>query len=205
MKWICLIFLIAAVPANAGQSNGTASKFGIGPNRYCVISATKDLIFLELRSYSGDGLLHDVVLMSRYMEPEYEIEDVALDEHEEVIVRTRGGGTDIKETHLEIFGFMLDRIVRFGDFIIDRQLIHGDCQEKRSGTVSLPEKNELVYQYTDSTSHDGKTTSEDITETFKFDSKTMSYRSTKEPEPVASADGGSTWVGTSCGPLVHRR
>ena len=172
------------MPAYADQSSGTASRFGIGPDRYCVIAATYEQLFIELRNYSGDRLLHDVVLISRYMEPEYEIDDVVLDEFEEVIVRTRGGGTGIKETHLAILGFVSDKIVRFGDFIIDRHLVDRDYEERRSGTVSFPEKNMLTYQYTDSTVRNGRTVSKDVTETFTFDLNEMRYRSAKAPEPL---------------------
>jgi hypothetical protein len=188
MKWIALIILLVAGFAHAGESSGSASDFGVGPNTYCVVAATPYRLILELRRYSDDQLLHDVVLMSRYMVPEYNIDDVVLDDAFEIIVRTRGGGTGIAETHLEVFGIVADKIVQFGDFVIDRKFIHLGYQEKRSGTVSFPEKNRLIYQYSDSTVRDGKTASKDVTETYTFDSKTMRYKSTKDPEQAAPAD-----------------
>ena len=184
MKCLCLFLLLVSVPAYADQSSGTASKFGIGPNRYCLVAATYDLIFVELRSFSEDRLLHDVVLLSRYMEPEYDIRDVVLDEYEEVVVRTRGGGTGIKETHLKVFGFASDRIVLFGDFIIERELTGPAYQEMRLGTVSFPEKNRLFYKYADSIVRDGKSVTKEVIEVFTFDPKSMSYRMLKEPEQL---------------------
>ena len=175
MKWICLFLIIIALPVHADQSSGTASKFSVGPDSYCVVAATRDQIFIELRSYTADRLLEDVALLSRYMEPEYEIADVVLDQHEEVIVRTRGGGTGIHETHLEVFGFLSDRIVRLGDFIIDRSLVEENREELRSGTVSFREKNVLVYRYRDSVIEGGKTIAKDTVETYRFDPKSMRY------------------------------
>lgn len=188
MKWLWVILFLVAMPAHADQSTGTACRFGVGQDRYCVIAATYEQLFIELRNYSGDRLFHDVVLISRYMEPEYEIKDVVLDEYEEVIVRTRGGGTGIKETHLNIFGFISDRIVCFGDFIVDRQLILPDRQENRSGAVSFPEKNKLIYRYTDSVVQGSQSVGKDVTETFVFDSGALKYTRTKEPEQTVAPD-----------------
>jgi hypothetical protein len=145
-------------------------------------------MIIELRSYSGDRLLDDVVLMSRYMPPEYEVDDLVLDETPEVIVRTRGGGTGVKETHLQVFGFVADRIVRFADFIVDREIIAEGNEERRSGSVSFPEKNKAIYQYTESLIRDGKRTTMKATQTFDFDSNRRTYERTKEPEQAAPAD-----------------
>lgn len=187
-----MLVLLPYNMAYTAEPRSCAIDFTIGPDKYVVAAATTNLMILELRKYKGDQLVDDVVILSRYMVPEYEIKDVAFDETEEVIVRTRGGGTGISETHLAVFGVVGDKIVRFADFIIDRQYIHRDYQEKRSGTVSFPEKNKLIYQYMDSTIREGKSVSKDVIEIFTFDPGSMKYRSTKETEQQRAPDGQET-------------
>ena len=187
MKWIVLIILIVAGSGHAGESSGTASDFGVGPDTYCVVAATPNRLILELRKYSDDQLLHDVVLMSRYMVPEYKIDDVVLDDTFEIIVRTRGGGTGIAETHLEVFGFVADKIVRFGDFVIDRRSNFPGYRDRLSGEVSFPKKNYLLYRYTEEIT-EGKTVTKKAIVMYIFNPEILKYEKTKEPEQGGSPD-----------------
>jgi hypothetical protein len=201
MKWIALTFLlIIAVSAHAEETDiagydfasVSAADFGVGPKTYFVVAATPNRAILELRRFSDDAVVRDVVLWSPHMLPEYEVNDVVSDDTLEVIVRTAYGGTGISETHLGVFGVVADRIVRFGDFIIARRFVYRDREERRSGTVSFPDKNQLVYRYTDSIVEKGKTLSKDVVETFVFDSETMRYKSTREPEQMRAPDRQET-------------
>ena len=200
MKWIALAILIIAVPAHAEEtsiagddfSSLTAGDFSVGPKTYFVVAVTPNLALLELRGYSDDRVVDSIVLRSPHMLPEYEVNDVASDDTFEVIVRTAYGGTGISETHLEVFGIIGDRIVRFGDFMIARRFVYRDREEMLSGTVTFPKKNVVVYRHSDSVSEGGKAVSKEILELFTFDSKTMKYQSAKEPEQLRAPDRQET-------------
>lgn len=187
MKWIILIILIVVGSAHAGELGGAASDFGVGPDTYCVVAATPNRLILELRKYSNDQLLHDIVLMSRYMVPEYKIDDVVLDDPFEIIVRTRFGGTSIAETHLEVFGFVADKIVRFGGFVINRKSIFQGYCDSLSGEVSFPKKNYLLYRYKEEIT-EAKTVMNKVVITYIFNPETLKYEKAKEPEPDRPPD-----------------
>jgi hypothetical protein len=127
------------------------------------------------------------------MVPEYDVKDVASDENLEVIVKTKGGGTGISEAHLTVFGVIGDKIVQFGNFVIERISAFGEGEEayreRLSGDVSFPEKNSLVYRYSQVvTEHDKTTVATEAIEKFAFDSKTMKYERIEEPQRVVPSD-----------------
>ncbi|MEI6781073.1 MAG: hypothetical protein WCQ21_09160 [Verrucomicrobiota bacterium] len=180
-----LAFLLLALSCAAGTQRpiGGAVEYHFD-NSYALVAVTELRAFLELRSYERDAVLDNVVLSSRYMPPEFEAKDLVLGEDPEFIVRTRGGGTGIAETHLAVYGIVGQHIRRFGDFVVDRQAQSwpdSDYQEKLSGKVSFPKKGELIHRYTQAVRKKGKTVTKSATERFTFDSKQMQYERAKQP------------------------
>jgi len=193
---IYLIFIAFAFAANAGAPSGSAVESHFDKT-YALIAATDFRVFLELRDYNKDRIIHDVVLDSRYMHPEFEIMDVALDGSPEFIVRTRGGGTGFAETHFAIYCIVGQRICEIGNFVTDRQAnwapdsLGSNDRETLSGKVSFPEKEKLLYQYTQIRTQNGKTVTNVVTQTFAFDPKTTKFDKVKEPNKTVQRTGAS--------------
>ena len=102
MKQYLVFILLFAVVALAHSQNRNAVEVHFDKN-YAMIAATDLRVYIELRSYDKDRLIHNVVRQSRYMAPEFEIKDIALDDSPEFLVRTSDGGTGIAETHLTLY------------------------------------------------------------------------------------------------------
>ena len=77
MKYLLLIILFSIiVPAYADTPGTNAADFYVDEETYGVIAAANWRLILELRSYSDNRLIDDVVLSSRYMIPKYEFKDL---------------------------------------------------------------------------------------------------------------------------------
>jgi hypothetical protein len=179
--FLCL-FALACVAASH-QRRPDAITYPLGP-LYALVAVTDDMAFLELRKCQGDSIIDSVTICSRYMPPDFDLEDVVLGSEDEFLIRTRGGGTGIAETHLEVYGVVGNRIRRFGDFVVDRQAESwpdSDHHEKLSGKVSFPKKGELIYRYTETIRKGGKSVTKSVTERYAFNSKQMEYEPVRKP------------------------
>jgi hypothetical protein len=194
MRLTTLFLLIVLVAAYA-QSAYTMD-FAVGADKYVVVSSTTTEVAVELRSRSGGQLLQNVAIYSPHMVPEYEVQDVVFDGTPEVIVRWAAGGTGISETHLQVFGIGIEKIVSFGDFIVSRDLVDDfihpsgekTYRERLYGIVTFPGKDSLLYRYTQDVREYHKTSTTMAIERFTFDDKMMKYAVIKKPEQMRPPD-----------------
>lgn len=181
LNFFCLVAL--ACLAASHQRRPDAITYPLGP-LYALVAVTDDMAFLELRDYKDNSIIDSVTICSRYMPPEFDLKDVVLGSEDEFLIRTRGGGTGIAETHLAVYGIIDKRIRRFGDFVVDRQAESwpdSDHHEKLSGKVSFPRKGELIYRYTETIRKGGKSTIKSVTERYAFNPKQMEYETVRKP------------------------
>jgi hypothetical protein len=196
MRLITIFLLTLFVAAYAQGQSHYNRDFAVGADKYVVVSSTTTEVVLELRKRPGKDLLQNVVIWSPHMVPEYEVQDLVFDQSPEIIVRWAAGGTGISETRLQIFGIVAEQIVSFGSFVISRDLVDDfippggkkTYRERLYGVVTFPEKNSLLYRYTQNVKEHGKTSTTTAVQRFTFDAKTMKYVVTKEPEQPHAAD-----------------
>ena len=175
-----------------GVADG-ALEYHFGNDAYFLIASTDHRVFLELRSYADDRILTNIVLWSRYMVPRFEPKDVALDDKDEFLVWTRGGGTGISETHLTVYALNGTEILELGDFVTDRtewpSRPESTYQEELSGHVTFPKKDELAYGYHRVVTQDGTATVSNVVQRYVVNPKTMRYEMIGEPESAHAGDG----------------
>jgi len=180
MRLLLILPLLCMLAGCATTSrSGSAVEYHFS-DTYALVAATDMRVFIELRSYDHDQVLDSVVLSSRYMPPEFEAMDAGA-RGPEFIVRTRGGGTGLAETHVALYGIIGQHIRRFGDFVVARLSQGPDYEEELSGDVSFPKEGELVYRYKQVVTQDGKTVTNSVTEFYSFDTKKAEYEKTKKP------------------------
>lgn len=176
---ISLLFLTIAT-CNA-YANDVVS-YILSQDRYVLVVSESHLrrLFIQLRSHEDDRLLDEVVLISRYMEPAYKEADVINIEGEtepnekELVVETRGGGTGIATTTLDIFAFIEDRIVNIGSFVIDHYLTARPLKnytEKIKGEIRFIATNKLEYEFKKEIEENGKRSVIKRIEKYVFDAK----------------------------------
>jgi hypothetical protein len=189
MKWIPMVFALMVLTANAGDQVGQAMEYHFqGSNTYFVISTTEFRAFLDLRTYETDKVVQSVVLSSRYMPPIFETKDVAGDNGIEFLVRTRDGGTGIAITQLKIYGLINSNIRKLGDFVVELESEswpEPTRKETREGEVTFPEKNRLIYHYTQVIALNGTTVTNKVSESYAFNSKSQKFEKTKSPNPTS--------------------
>jgi hypothetical protein len=203
MKHLLALFLASAVEARGGDSVGSAVEYHFAKS-YLVIATTDLRAILELRSYDHDHIIDSVVLLSRYMPPDFEAKDLSFEgDTWQFILRTREGGTGFAETHFAIYAVLGERVRKLGDFVVDREAEswpEPTYKERLSGKVSFPSKSELRYRYTQVITRNGKTTTTSVSKSFSLNPKTMKYEETKKPLtrlPERTAGGGFCSISVS--------
>ena len=90
---------------------------------------------IELKSPDDDRILNSRRVLSRYMEPEYEVRDITGDGIGEILVYTKGGGPGIATKQLTIYAVRGGKLVEAATFELEKTLSvgAGGCK------VSLPD------------------------------------------------------------------
>jgi len=171
MKLTLAIFALITLTANADERTGQAMEYHCQGSNYLVIATTDSHAFLDLRACDDDKVVQSVALLSRYMPPEFEVRDIVADDELEFLVRIRGGGTGIAETHLIIYRIIKNKITELGNFVVEHESDLAGSEETIKGDVTFPEKNQVVYRYTQVVKEDGKTNTNKAIKTFVFNSK----------------------------------
>jgi hypothetical protein len=156
-------------------------------NRYVLIARYEPRLFIELRSFENDKIIDDMVISSRYGTPTFSFKDVILDDNEEMIITSAGGGTGLYVNQLMIVAIIDDKLVNVGEFNLRYEGGAFNYSEKTIGTVQFTKKNELIYSYKKNVDDDGKKSFEKKADRYIFNVDKNKFEKIKKKDGKTKA------------------